>query len=779
MQSKNEYLEEILTKLWRKSEVNPVIATDLTVYICNLANSEEPKWENFGNFDIDANESIEVSNVLLLNPDFKEYLERFLFALLKAQRFDVIYKFFDKAFISHVCNTNYTSKNASKFAMFERSFDRFIEAIKFTGINVDEIMSLLLNAVTSNSDCLISKWHRPSADFLIEIIRQNDNKFSKYLFSHFDEIGISALEFLYSVDADLAINDAIKLYENILYKPSIRSFLKQYSSASLKAIEKAKQENILDLDNYVDLLLIFSFQKDLEPKFIELFNTITEPSLRRKILEKIDIPLKKSITTLAQFNRAINRFTYNDDVVLGVKLSEYPGLILKDKENAHPNTTPMLIKKYIELCSPKSNKELDYFKDFIDSTSLDLLCDFVAEKYLISGTNDDEWAITLVSSNYTLEKLIESLTNLFAKLHNRKEKVLDFILEIVTTVRRDDIVNIVLNLDKSKSIYPKMSAKLLKIIQQKHILELNDFELLCDKLVPDYDLNEKGIKQIKTPQGMFEIHLINGKTVEVYGLNGVDIETLSIKKRAEILHERDEILREISKQARRLEKVFYDNRKWTKKDFFAVMMKNPILKAVVSGLLWAEYAGDSIAKIFCINSDKIENIVSYKTVPDEKIMIGIFHPVESSGQEWLEIFVPLYTPFNQLQRDVYSMDKFTKLNSAVSRFNGTIVSANVFTDRMIQAGWIFGVVNQLNKVTSMFKVNSALGILCEIDFNPMEIDVKGQDITLGELRFYRLNNAILLGKTWKTSKINSMEITTIPPRLFSDTLYEIAVCSKK
>jgi len=779
MQSKNEYLEEILTKLWQKSEVNPVIATDLTVYICNLANSEEPKWDTFGNFDINANESIELSNILLLNPDFKEYLERFLFALLKAQKFDIIYKFFDKAFISHVCNTYYTSKNANKFAMFERSFDRFIEAIKFTGICVDDIMGLLLNSVTSNSDCLISKWHRPSADFLIDIIRQNENKFSNFLFNHFDEIGISALEFLYSVDTGLALNDAIKLYENNLYRPNIRSFLKQYSNASLKAIEKAKEENTLDLNNYVDLLLIFSFQKDLEPKFIDLFNTITEASLRRKILEKIDIPLKKSITTLAQFNRAINRFTYNDDVVLGAKLSEYPSVLLNNQEPAHINTTPMLIKKYIELCSPKSSKELDYFKDFIDSSSLDLLCDFVAERFLESGTNDDEWAITLVASNYSLEKLIESLTNLFIKLHYRKEKELEFILEIVATVRRGDIVNIVLNLDKSKSIYPKMSAKLLKIIQEKHILDLNDFELLCDKLVSNYDLNGLGIKQIKTSQGVFEIHLINGKTVEIVGLNGADIETLSIKKRAEILHERDEILREIAKQARRLENAFYDNRKWTKKDFFEVMLTNPILKAVVSGLLWAEYAGDSIAKIFCIKGDKTENIVSYKTVPDEKLKIGIFHPIESSGQEWLEIFVPVYAPFNQLQRDVYSMDKFTKLNSAVSRFNGTIVSANVFTDRMIQAGWIFGVVNQLNKVTSMFKVNSALGILCEIDFSPMEVGVKGQDITLGELRFYRLNNAILLGKTWKTSKINSMEITTIPQRLFSDTLYEIAVCSKK
>ena len=779
MQSKIENLEKVLDNLWQKSNTNEVLATDMTVYICDLANCDEPNWEDFGAVDILASEVNSLSNLLLLDEDYKTNLYRFLHLFLRAQNYSLIYKFFDRAFVNHVCNTVFSSPNASQFSMAERSFDRFIEAVKFSEISVEEILPLIINAITCNANEPISKWRRPACDFMTDMIRQNKIDLGNYLTQNLAFLSVAILNYWYNVDDDTTLNSAVRIYRDYQScRDIVGIFLKQHSDETIKCIEKAKSSNNLDMYTYVQILLLFSDEKNISAKLENIYHAIESAELKRMILDKVDVVFKSNIHSLAQFNKAVNKYQFEDNTVLGKKLSEYPDLISISNKSVLKNATQMLINKYIELCSYKAVGELSYFSEFCSVESLEALADDILNQYIKCGTADDDWALVIVSRLFTAPRLADAVAKLFTKFYKSDTTITQQLLDIVTTVRSADLQDWILAIDQNVRAYPQMVDELLKSMRKNNRVSIEEYQSLCDRLVPTYGLSESRVASIDTPLGEFKIELLDGQSIEVTGPRDVSFDTLSAKKQNEINNKKDAILREIAKQSNRLESAFYNNRRWSISDFENILLKNPILSTIAEGVLWAIYLGDNIASVFSVTKGKRNILVMYKNLKEDQGEVGIFHPVENNGQEWSEVFRPSFVPFNQLNRDVYHADNLTKFSSVVTRFNGTIVDFDHFLDRLTQLGWREGVPAYLGKTNSMLTVNEALGLLAEIDFVPVAEDVRGQQTMLGELRFYKIDSAINIKDTYKTTKLAAIDINAVPPRYFSDTVYDVARCSK-
>ena len=175
---KLDYLNKALEELWSSGGLNKAMATDLDIFITENLPDEEPVWANYQDpITPSVNALAGVSNAILLDADFCEYLHRFLIVCLRAKQYDLLYMFFDKAFVTHVCNTVFNSRNAQTYSLMERSFDRFVEAIKFSKTDVKELVPALFDIMNSYEGQLYSRWQRPARDFLIDYTNQNEEDF--------------------------------------------------------------------------------------------------------------------------------------------------------------------------------------------------------------------------------------------------------------------------------------------------------------------------------------------------------------------------------------------------------------------------------------------------------------------------------------------------------------------------------------------------------------------------------------------------------------------------
>ena len=147
-QEKLDYLSKALENLWSDGGLNKAMATDLDIYILDNIPDAEPAWDNYlSPITPSVQKMSDLSNALLVDADFCDYLHRFLIVLLNTKQYDLLYTFFDKAFISHVCGVVFNSRNANKYSLMERSFDRFVEALKFSKVENTEVLPALAHKV--------------------------------------------------------------------------------------------------------------------------------------------------------------------------------------------------------------------------------------------------------------------------------------------------------------------------------------------------------------------------------------------------------------------------------------------------------------------------------------------------------------------------------------------------------------------------------------------------------------------------------------------------------
>ena len=777
MQERMQELINALNTMWTSSNMVDEDAMLLTRYITDLF-SIEPDVDNYHSIAVDPNSTIAVSNIMLLDQRFKPNLARFLNIMLRAENYDLLYMFFDRAFIHHVCGTIHVSRNANTFSMAERSFDRFVEAIKFTEyFEPEDILPMLLNIVEPNNQSVVGKWRRPSLDYIAEIHRQNDGRYEDYIVDNYDKFGLNPLEVLYNLDNKLAVEKVLRLYMD---RPELRNELKDFLKLHSGLVLQELQLNAENLppELYVELLLIFTHIRDVHPMLINIYNNTTSPVLKRKILDKVDVPIEMSIKTLAQFNRACNRYTFDDNIVLGKALSDYP--ILDTPAGALiPNATQMLLNKYIQLCSPKASRELDYFKEYVGETALENLCDVVLEQYIQYGTLDDEWAITMMVSNYSNTKIVDLIYVMFDALYKDRYRELEQFVNICIQVKRAEIEDILIELDKTRLHYPKIAEVMLTYLSKANTIQKHRYELVVDKMVPTFGVDEDRRIGYDTAEGMFYLQIKRWDDVQIITPLHTKIEDIGEKKRTQILRIQKVLYRELSKQARRLQEAFWDNRKWCASDFEQIMLDNPILNTLAEGLLWARYVGDSIASIFMLIGREIYDVVTFRAVPNSDVEIGIFHPVENNARIWREVIDMQKAPFNQLDVEIFPIDTFNKFSSVVSRFRGNIVNAENFEQKMLQNGWQYALQSAQNGTTSFVRVNKALGLIAELEYVPFGKQMDIIEWSLGDLRFYKLTSAVRVNKQWQTDKTEAMNIGNIPQRFFSDTLYDVSVASKK
>lgn len=778
-QEKLDYLSKALENLWSDGGLNKAMATDLDIYILDNIPDAEPAWGNYlAPITPSVQKLSDLSSALLVDADFCDYLHRFLIVLLNTKQYDLLYTFFDKAFISHVCGVVFNSRNANKYSLMERSFDRFVEALKFSKVENTEVLPALFDVVNSFEGQLISRWQRPAQDYLCDYANQNEEQLLGFLSANFSEYGLCGLNFLASLDILHSVDIAINFYlTRELDRPLIAQFLQQNNDVSIKAINKLLHNKKIDNEQYVDLMLIFVEQQTLNDVFTEIFHTIANDRQKAKILEFIPISLEKRVKSLASFVKTVNRFKLVDEVVLGKRLSAYPSMLLSSDDFAPANTTEFLIKQFQTLYSPKATIELSYFRELLSQKSLDALSRDVYEQFVLHGTPADEWAIALIASISSDQCLADILMTTADLYDGEKGDIVKTLVNITTIAKAGDIRSVLQNLDKHNIQYDKVISYILDSVKQNKIFNYQEFEKLADKLVPTFDLNPQLCTTLTFGDAKFCFKITENCNVEVLGLD-TDLKDCDQQTTSKINDLKARIEQELFKQTKRLEVAFTNGRKWSSVDFDKYMLQNPILYSLARGLLWAEYSMDKVVNTFKVVDGKRQKVMNINNIAVLNPVVGLFHPIEAPEYNWKPAFEGKFTTFNQLDRQVFSLSNYSNMSSFVARFNGMIVNGTLFVEELKQKGWIEGQHQKPFGLVSMVKLNPTYNLFCEIEFCANHLDDLSE-ITVKELRFYNLSNVKFQNNTWRVDKVNAKALKTLPQRFFSDIVYEVSLACKK
>ena len=689
----------------------------------------------------------------------KSLMHNFLVYHIKRNRFDVIIALLSKVFVAHIDKFSYTSKNITRMSNLERTFDRFIECCLWTEIDFSMWQDAFFTSLVTSMGPL-QNWKRPARDYLLEWVKKDEKGFYDFAFQNFAKYGVIIFGVLFEENVESAAPRLLNYYLHNEFdeKRQVKNILKQHYSEVNNYIVEQKKNDQIEIVDYIKSLLIFTHIKEALKTLSELYAKEKDNEIKKLIIENASIEVPEKTANLTQAKKNAQKYE-NNFSFLGCNEESFKSLVLQNEEDAGRGFVNYFLSSYKELCSSKAFKENSCFREYFKEQSLDEFCFDIAQKLTNLNIEENEWAYALIAQNVSIN-MASKIIYLFASQKNGT-KAMKLFVKLFIKSQKDDALKLFESLEKKDREQKIVLDALLQGMIESGIYDSDTIELLRDKMVPNFELVNAEIDF-----GECKVKIEPDFTVSIVGENPSKA----------VLLEKKKLERELERQIKRL-KSFYHSGRMYQKAAWEKMMENKLMAFLASKLLWARYSDENLVSVFKIDDGNIQNLASVAKI-DGEYKIGIFHPVEYSELDWHSVFNAKKSPFNQLDVGVFSPNNYNVHASVVSRFNGFMVSSKTFFKRMQDFEWEFGVQSVDKMVSCMTKINKELAILAEINFSSTYKDAD-TTISLGELRFYKIEDVLKTGNNFITNKTKSMEIGVLKPRYFSDIIYEITVAGKK
>lgn len=303
-------------------------------------------------------------------------------------------------------------------------------------------------------------------------------------------------------------------------------------------------------------------------------------------------------------------------------------------------------------------------------------------------------------------------------------------------------------------------------------------EEIEERMIPDLGFDAKREQKFDYGTRSFTVRLMPSLELEVYTEQGKRLKNLpALNKQDDEAKAKEAIsaYRLIKKRLKtvvdnqkyRMGQVLLNGRLWKVDRWKALFVQNPLMHPFAMGLVWGVYEQGVLKDTFRYMEDG-----SYNTAFEEEYQlpqdgaIGLMHPVEVPEdllQAWREQFADydILQPIEQLDRKVYRPLEEELLETEFTRFGKVAFNGLAFSANLIARGWQRGPLKNHMEYDLLYREDQ--GIRAELTFSGCTVIYDGKDIVLYHLRFYRpqkSGDACLIGE--------------IPPRYFSETLYQIA-----
>lgn len=232
--------------------------------------------------------------------------------------------------------------------------------------------------------------------------------------------------------------------------------------------------------------------------------------------------------------------------------------------------------------------------------------------------------------------------------------------------------------------------------------------------------------------------------------------------------------------AKELQKTFYEamvSGKSVSAAEFKRKLSDKDYAAVAGELFFSVYQGGTMTDIVIVDNGKILDLDNRPKELDGNLCVKVFHPVELTSKYAYLRQLNIEQPFEQIHRSVYVPTDEEKQYNTCRRLKGTIMRAAEFKKAVREGG--FKVLNKnIDEETSQAgKVRG--GILCVLDYLPVNLNQPGRTVTAGEIRFYDYKDVVKLNGQMYTDGVPLYPIARLPERMFSEfihNIYEVLGC---
>ncbi|MCL2540211.1 MAG: DUF4132 domain-containing protein [Firmicutes bacterium] len=721
-----------------------------------------------------------LANAVFSYPDYLPLLGNFLNVFLGVKQYSAIFGFFHKAFISRIGTLAYVSKNASQFDMAERTFDRFIEAVRACNIDAVLYETMLFAVLDMDSKETVSKWKRPAYGYLTDLAHSNEREFIKKITSGFKAYGAGAFGFAYERNIE-GVTEV--LTENYLTNPEFKTrdvwnLLNKRPKAVVEYLNKKLSANDGEKKDIVDMLIGFKLQPEVAGILSGIYHKEKNQAIKKAIIEHIDIPAEIKPAAEHLLTANAERLIKNPvQSFLGLNYDAYPGLTYAGGKDAPLSVSAYILDSYAGLAGSRAYMETAHFKKAFNEASLDAFCKFAYERILTVGFGvSNEWAMLLIIQN-TSEQQIKLILSELVELYDESlsDGVAVFI-SLIALIRPELVSGLPLIFAKNNEQNKTLNAVLVRAMENCGKYTHAAVEAFKDGLLPEFVLNGNLAYEIETLGGTIELRINEDTSIETVFPAGLSENELDTKTKQQIEYAKQVMHAQLVKQLNKLYSAYETGKMQNLKEFEADL-KNPLFVFFAERLLWGRYKDGKLIAIFKLDGAKTTTVVIRESAKDENCSICVLHPAEYEGSEYLSNNIKQPTAFNQLNREVFYKENFKPQGSVVLKFNGLFVQGESFVARILNFGWEAGSRTKEGLVLSFVRKNHELGIAAEISISPVSLDAGTQTAVLGELRFYKINE--LSKHDELNDRTRSLSLIGVPDRFFSNVLYELVAGAKK
>lgn len=658
--------------------------------------------------DKDLNQVSSLAELIFQLNEYIPALCNFVKMFLYVKHYQGIATFLEKLFVAHVGSCIYNSKN-KEYSHRERFFDRFVEVVKSTDIELNDYLEFLFAIIEDNDKSSLSDYLEPCIEFMQNLYRENYSDIKNFI-----EKNPNFKNTYYMLG--LEFNTQKTLFEifnseNGADDALFAKILKHYYQDTMSFFDKNLDKSGDKKFHYVKILASIE-NPEVTARLQDLYEEETNEEIKSFIKTKLGIA---DVTNLGCSPKhfvvsAQKKVLDAQERTLGVAFENMP-LNFVDGTEADNVCKTYLINIFKQEKDLLNLYGLSEVKNLFNENDLNNFAYKIFEALKkLDDIKSAKWAIRFVS----------------LMLNNSEEQLLDFILNLYQNNRFKEAKYFIECL-----IYSKNSAVLPLI--KKLSTEANiKFLELKDQFIALY--------------------------TEVNGVSNSDVQDCLVN---------DQITEETLKtQKERLYKTFIANKSYTKEQFTETFINKKVFNELAQHLVFGEYKNNRLLNLFVLEGNNIKYISGSNSEQDGEINIKIAHSLDIDDRFDNAVNYFNNPTFVQFEPSVFVVKDSEKTLSKMSNMQGILINALKFTSNMQAMGFEKNVSNENDDVTELVHVSNELNLLAEVSF---ESPVTSYTTTssLGYVRFYKLNQCLKNGCTYIINKANALAIGSIEPRYYN------------
>lgn len=669
---------------------------------------------------VDLNSYTLVSNLAELIFQLNEYVPalcNFIKMFIITKHYSGIMAFMEKLFVAHVGASSYASKN-KEYSHKERFFDRFIEVVKSTDLTLSDILPFMFAIIEDNDKTPISNWLAPCLEYMQNVYRESMDIVKEYIANE-PKHNLTYLELGLEFNTQKTINELFDNEIGQIDEKIVAKLLKHYYTDTMAFFVKNLENSGDKKFHYVKILASIE-NPEVTARLEDLYEEEQNEQIRAFIKSKLGIADKSNLGCSPKHfeTMAYKKVEVPQERTLGVPFEKMP-LKFSDGTEADGYVKTYLLNIFKNEKDLLNLYGLNDVKNLFDNASLN---DFVGKLFgalkRLKDIKEAKWAVRLVAlaSNESLdEEIYEFIQDLYKSNRHKEAK---YFIECL--------------------IYSK-KEKVIALISK--LIENSDEKFMQNK---DYFISIYSDNMSKTSSDVLDMLATDEVTEEAY---------------------------EIQKD--RLYKNFIAGKSYTKAQFEEMFINKKVFNSLAQNLVFGEYKFDRVFSLFVIEGQNIKYIFGNEQPNDKDLKIKIAHSLDLDERfESAKRYFPNPT-FKQFGSTTFSIKENEKTLVKVSTQHGILINALKFTSNMATYGFVKNTASEGDSATEMVHVCPELNLLTEVSFET-PITYYSQTSSLGNIRFYKLNQCLKNGNAYIINKANAIAIGGVEPRYYDYVLNAVS-----